>query len=103
MKESAYQKKVIDKIKTMFPGCFVLKNDPSQNQGIPDVLILFKKKWAMLEFKKTPKASQQPNQSFFVELFNKMSFAAFINPQNEELVLSDLQSALGLNRQARIS
>lgn len=77
----------------MFPECFILKNDPQENQGIPDILILYRSMWAMLECKIFDGASEQPNQKYFVDLFNEMSFAAFINPQNEEQVLHDLQYA----------
>lgn len=98
MKETAFQKKVLKKLPEMFPGCFIQKNDPQVQQGIPDVLILFKNTWAMLEFKRAPKASRRPNQNHFVNLFNNMSFAAFIHPGNEEQVLHDLQSALGAKR-----
>jgi hypothetical protein len=95
MREAAYQGKLIKKLQIMFPGCFILKNDPSENQGIPDILILWGNSWAMLEVKKSRIASDQPNQSYFVDMFNEMSFAAFINPQNEEMVLDALQSAFG--------
>lgn len=98
MKETAFQLKVVKKLGEMFPGSFIVKNDPQLNQGIPDVLILFKNTWAMLEFKKAPRAKRQANQKFFVDMFNNMSFASFIHPGNEEKVLNDLQSALGAKR-----
>lgn len=87
----------------MFPGCFILKNDPSENQGIPDILILYQDQWAMLEVKISGSACEQPNQDYYVELFDDMSFAAFIHPGNEEQVLYDLQQSFGVARQARIS
>lgn len=95
MRESTYQNKLIVKLQKMFPGCFIMKNDPSLNQGVPDLLILFRDRWAMLEVKVSSTADEQPNQPYFVKLFNKMSFAAFIHPQNEKQVLNDLQSTLG--------
>lgn len=94
MRESVYQAKLIKKIQSRFPGCFILKNDPSENQGIPDILILFHDRWGMLESKISLRASIQPNQEYYVDMFNHMSFAAFICPENEEMVLDDLQSAL---------
>ena len=90
-KESAYQSKLIKKIEDMFPDSFVLKNNPLDVQGVPDILILFKDKWAMLEVKKTKSAKVRPNQPYYVELFNKMSFASFIFPENEEDVLKELK------------
>lgn len=98
MQESAFQRKVLKKLETLFPDSFVMRNDPQRQQGIPDILILFKDTWAMLEFKRSSKAPRRPNQGHFVEKFAKMSFAAFIHPGNEEKVLNDLQSALGSKR-----
>lgn len=95
MREVAYQSKLIKKLQAMFPGCFILRNDPSLNQGIPDILILFGDRWAMLEVKVDRHSHQRPNQPYYVDLFNEMSFAAFIHPRNEEQVLHDLQSAFG--------
>ncbi|MET0786941.1 MAG: hypothetical protein ABWY25_09560 [Paenisporosarcina sp.] len=95
MNESQYQTKLIKKIHDLLPGCYVLKNDPRFAQGIPDILILFNDKWAMLEIKMSGDASVQPNQEYYVELFAEMSFASFINPENEEDVLYALQHALG--------
>lgn len=103
MQESVYQRKLIKKLQGLFPGCTILKNDPAENQGIPDILILFNDRWGMLEIKKSSRSQNQPNQSYHVDHFNEMSFAAFINPQNEEQVLHDLQQAFGVSGQARIS
>jgi len=75
----------------MFPGCIVMKNDSSYIQGIPDLLILFGKKWASLECKKTLKAKKQPNQEYYVNLMNEMSFARFISPEVKNEVLTDLK------------
>lgn len=91
MKESKFQSNLIKKIKTMFKGCMVMKTDPSYIQGIPDLLILYKDKWASLECKKHKGAHHQPNQSYYVDLMNKMSFSSFIYPGNEEEVLNELQ------------
>lgn len=93
--EAAYQRKLIKKLQVIFPGCFVLKNDPTENQGIPDILILFGDRWAMLEIKLNNSSRLQPNQRHYVNLFNEMSYAAFINPDIETEVLNDLQNAFG--------
>lgn len=87
--ESGFQDKLRDELKNLFPGCIICKMD--QFQGIPDLLILYKDKWALLENKKSANAKKQPNQEYYVDLFNKMSFSRFIFPENKEKVLGDLK------------
>jgi hypothetical protein len=94
MLERDYQAGLIKRIKRLLPGCVVLKNDSAYLQGVPDLTILYRDMWAMLEVKASPSAAHQPNQEYYVELLGEMSFAAFIHPQNEEEVLRDLQQAL---------
>lgn len=96
MLESKFQASLIKKIKAMFPGCIVMKNDAGYIQGIPDLLILYKNQWAALECKKSDSAHHQPNQEYYVELMNSMSFASFISPDNEKEILHDLQRAFGV-------
>lgn len=103
MNEIQYQRKLKKKIERLIPGCSVIKNDPQYNQGIPDLLVLFNDKWAMLEVKMSPTSSVRPNQEYYVGMFDKMSFASFIYPENEEDVLRELQHALESSREARIS
>ena len=98
MRESAFQRRVILRIKSLFPDCFVIKNDPSYVQGVPDYIILFQDRWAMLEFKQSPRAKVQPNQAYWVEQLNDMSFAAFVDPENVEDVLYALQRSFGFIR-----
>ena len=93
MAESTYQKKIIRKLKRMFPGCEILKNDSGYRQGIPDWTIFWGPFWAMLEIKDSLRAKRQPNQPYYVKKMNEMSFAAFICPENEEEVLAALQEA----------
>jgi hypothetical protein len=52
----------------------------------------------MLEVKKSEHESFQPNQVYYLELLNDMSFAAVIYPSNEEEVLLALQHALSQSR-----
>jgi len=91
MRENEFQRKLIKEIKTRFPGAIVLKNDPNYIQGIPDLTIFYKNKWATLECKKDKKAERQPNQEYYVETMNSMSFSRVIFPENKEEVLNDLQ------------
>lgn len=103
MLESAYQAKLIRKLEKLFPGCVILKNDSDYLQGVPDLLILYGPKWAMLEVKISANARFQPNQEYYVEKLDSMGFAAFIFPEIEEDVLRDLQYALEPRRSARVS
>lgn len=103
MGEGKYQAYLVKKLRQMFVGCEVFRNNPNQRQGILDLLILYEGRWAMLEVKTSADAEVQPNQPYYVEKFNEMSFAAFIYPENEEQVLSDLQRALRPSRQTRLS
>lgn len=94
MLERDYQAKVIKRLKQTFPGSIILKNDAQLKQGIPDLLVLFKDKWATLEVKVSEKASHRPNQDYNVERMNEMSYAAFIYPENEEKIFSELEEVL---------
>ena len=91
--ERDFQANLIKELKDMFVGCIVTKLDSSHIQGIPDLLILYNNKWATLECKKSAKAKKQPNQEYYVELMDKMSFSKFICPENKEEVLYELQQA----------
>ena len=62
-----------------------------QIQGIPDLLILYKNKWFSLECKKSANAKRQPNQEYYVDIMNKMSFSRFIYPENKDSVLDELR------------
>lgn len=93
-KESDFQGKLIKDIKEMLPGCIVIKNDPNYLQGIPDLTILHGSKWASLECKKAKNANKQPNQEYYVDKMNEMSFSRFIYPENREVVLDELQRSL---------
>ena len=89
--ERNFQSALIKELKTLFKGCIVMKLDSSYIQGIPDLLVLYKNKWATLECKKNAGAKKQPNQEYYVGLMNEMSFSRFICPENKEEVLNELQ------------
>ena len=91
MLESKFQASLIKELKNMFSGCIVMKNDSSYIQGIPDLLILYKNKWASLEVKKNANAKKQPNQEYYVGRMNDMSFSRFICPENKNEILKELQ------------
>ena len=90
MLENKFQAKLIKRIKDLFPGCIVMKNDSSYIQGIPDLLVLNNSRWASLECKKNANAKKQPNQEYYVDKMDNMSFSRFICPENEDEVLEEL-------------
>lgn len=90
MLENKFQAKLIREIKDMFPGCIVMKNDSTYIQGIPDLLVLYNDRWASIEVKKSAKASHQPNQDYYVDKMDNMSFSRFVYPENKDEVLDEL-------------
>ena len=90
MLENKFQAKLIKELKGMFQGCIVMKNDPNYIQGIPDIVVLYKNKWASLEVKKNANAAKRPNQIYYVDKMDEMSFSRFIYPENKDQVLDEL-------------
>ena len=86
--EAGFQDRLVKELKERFPGCIVSKQ--SYPQGFPDLLILYKNKWATLECKKKEGSKHQPNQDAWVVITNNMSFSRFIYPENREEVLDEL-------------
>ena len=91
MLENKFKTQLIKNIKDRFKDCIVVHLDPTEIQGIPDLLVLHHNKWAALEGKKNATASHRPNQDYYVNKMNDMSFASFIYPENKEEVLNELQ------------
>lgn len=89
--ERDFQSGIIKELKNRFAGCLVLKNDSSYIQGIPDLLVLYKDMWAALEVKRSSSAKHRPNQEYYVDLMDEMSFSRFICPENKDEVLDELQ------------
>ncbi len=93
-RESTFQSRIIRKVEMLLPGCIVVRGDPSYRQGVPDWIILYEDRWAALEIKRDSRSTSQPNQEYYINLMDNLSFAAFVCPENEEEVLGDLQLAL---------
>jgi len=90
-KENEFQSNLIKEIYNRFPGCIVMKNDAGYLQGIPDLTVLYKNHWATLEDKREENAAHRPNQDWYVNKMNQMSFSAFIYPENKEEVLNEME------------
>lgn len=96
-KESAFQAGLIKELKTLFPGCVVAKTDPTYVQGFPDLMVLHGRTWALLECKRDSDSSHRPNQDYYVDILNKMSYSSFVCPENKEQVLDELQRTFGVS------
>jgi hypothetical protein len=101
--ERSFQAGLIRELKRTFSGCLVMKMDAGYTQGIPDLLILYKNRWAALECKRTERAKKRPNQEYYVKRMDEMSFSRFITPENKEMVLRELRCALEPDRASRLS
>lgn len=93
--EKDFQKDLMDEIRDLYPGCVIIKNDSGYIQGFPDWTILYKDKWAVLEAKRERKAKKQPNQEYYVDTLDRMSFSRFVYPENREEVLAGLKKVFG--------
>lgn len=100
--ERDFRVKLIKDIYNIFPECVILRNDPNFLQGVPDLTVLYKNRWGMLETKKEKMSSRRPNQEYYIDLFDTMSFARFVSYENKEQVLYELQQALRVERFTRI-
>lgn len=98
MRENKFQSDLIKELKARFPGCVIKKQPTTFHQGDPDLLILYKDRWAILECKKSANAPYRPNQEYYLAEYDKMSFARTIYPENKEEVLDDLQRAFESRR-----
>lgn len=99
--ESDFKSDTLKDIRGLLPGCEILHNDANYIQAIPDTLVIYGPNYAFLEFKRETNAAKQVNQAWYIDKFNKMSYASFISPENKEAVLNELQSALGSPRPSR--
>lgn len=88
--ESKFKAKLRKELVERYPGCRVVNNDPVDNQGISDILVLYGPTWAMLEGKRSSDSEHRPNQEYYIREFSKDSFAATIHPENKEYILAAL-------------
>lgn len=89
--ENKFQADLIKELKKKYPDSIIVKNDALYIQGIPDLTIFNGPKWATLECKKDEKSSHRPNQDYYVNKMDGMSFSRFISPENKQEVLNELE------------
>ncbi len=103
--ESPFQSRFIKRLEKEFPGCVILKNDANYRQGIPDLIILFETHWAVFEVKRskpTKPSDFEPNQEWYLDTLDSMSFAACVYPENEEEIVDALQRQFQTRRKTRL-
>jgi hypothetical protein len=91
--EKKFEKDFIDRLKEEFPGCEIIKGNSAMRQGVPDRLLLWEDHWAFLEFKREEGSDREENQEYYIEKFNDMSYASFVEPSNADEVISEIQQA----------
>jgi hypothetical protein len=99
--ESEFQAGLKKEVGLILPGSYMFKLDSSEWQGIPDQLILWEDRWAILELKRSANSPFQPNQEWYIDQFNKMSYSSVCYPENKEAVLHEIQQAFGTGRTSR--
>ena len=90
--EGKFQDRLVKDLEAIFKGCMIMKNDANYRQGIPDLLILWNDRWALLEVKKSANEKPRPNQPYYVAWGDANSFGAFIYPENRDEVLEELSN-----------
>lgn len=91
MNETQYRRQLEKTITNVLrPPTLILRNNPKEIQGIPDIIVLNGERWAMLEIKDDINAPVQANQPYYIDMCDSMAFGAFIYPQNEDEVIEAL-------------
>lgn len=93
--EKDFEADFMEELDQRLPGGMWLKGNSAMRQGVPDRLYLNGPHWALLEFKRDGSATKQPNQEYYVELFDSWSFARIVTPENAQEVLDEIQAAFG--------
>jgi hypothetical protein len=95
--ESDFKSNLILRLRDLVePNGYVLCLNGSYIQGFPDILILYKNRWAALECKRSSAEPYRPNQEYYLSDLDSLSFASVIFPANEEEVIDELRKALRL-------
>ena len=97
------QSVVVKRLEKEFPGCIVLFNDPQTRPGIPDLVMFYQDRYFMLETKRSTNAKRQPNQDYYIGVFDDWGFARFVSPENLEGVIDEIQQSLRPGGSTRVS
>ena len=92
MRESNFRTNFLKDFKALSPDIIIEFADPNRRNGIPDVIIFYKKKHARLETKRSKNASKRLHQQYYIDYFNSQGiYAAFLTPENKEEVFNALR------------
>lgn len=92
MSEATFRTKFLKDVKDLSPDIIIEFADPQRRNGIPDVIIFYKKKFARIETKKSKNASKRLHQQYYIDYFNNQGiYAAFLTPENKEEVFNALR------------
>lgn len=69
----------------------------THKRSAPDLIILGPGAWAAIEFKRGKDGSFRPNQLYNIRKLNGMGYANFVDPENAEEVLDELEELFGIN------
>lgn len=100
--ERSFQHEVIQELKERYPDCVVMKNATGFKDGFPDITMYDGERWAMLECKREKAARKRPNQKYWVNRMNSMSFARFIFPENRKEVMAELAEFIEAGKRAEV-
>lgn len=92
--ESAFERRLVRELQDRYPGAVVLKNNPNYIQGFPDRLLLVEDFWAAFDAKRERGSNRQPNQAYYIDKLDRMSFGMFVYPENEVEFLTRLDQAI---------
>lgn len=99
---AGFKTKFIKNLQLEFPDCVVMLTDAQYQQGVPDILMLVGDAWFAFEVKAAANSSRRPNQEWWVDILNRLSYASFVYPENEREVLDEVQQALEARGRTRL-
>lgn len=92
MNEARFRTNFLKRLKDLNGDIMIEFADAGRQNGIPDVIIFFKKKHARLETKISKDASKRLHQEYWINKFKKDGiYAEFLTPENEEEVFNGLR------------
>lgn len=96
--EAEFQAQLVKQFEELLPECVVLVKPGYYIQGFPDLMILYKNRWAALECKQSESSRYQPNQQWWIGELNEMGYAAMICPENCKEIIDEVLQSFGIGK-----